>query len=68
MAIDNGYCWIKRINSLQGNSGFGLTYGGHLGNFADFVWTASGKSSDSDVKATTGASTMSVGVAMDMNH
>jgi len=52
----------------KGNSGFGLTYAGTFGAISlDFVYgSASGKSSDSDVKATTAASTMSLGVAMDM--
>jgi len=52
----------------KGNSGFGLTYGGAFGAISlDFAYgSATGSSSDSDVKATTAASTMSLGVAMDM--
>jgi len=52
----------------KGNSGFGLTYGGTFGAISlDFAYgSATGSSSDSDVKATTAASTMSIGVAMDM--
>jgi hypothetical protein len=51
-----------------GNSGFGLTYGGTFDTITvDFAYgSATGKSTDKDVKNTTAASTMSVAVGMDM--
>ena len=69
MAIDNATtAGSSASTASKGNQGFGLTYGGTFGAISlDFaIGQATGSSSDSDVKATTGASTMSIGVAMDM--